>query len=162
MERKRFLKAAFFVAIVPAILLAACKEKKGQTTTVKKQTYTCSMHPQVMQEHPGTCPICHMDLIPVNKSSEPNDEIMLSDEQVQLGNIQTDTLGHSITGDKIVLTATLNFDEMKVNTVSARITGRIDKLYYKNTGDYVKKGDRLFDLYSEELNTVKQEHTRNF
>jgi Cu(I)/Ag(I) efflux system membrane fusion protein len=116
------------------------------------------MHPQIMQEKPGTCPICHMDLIPVNKSNETKDEIMLSDEQIQLGNIQTDTLGRVLVGDKVVLTATLNFDEMKVNTVSARITGRIDRLYFKNTGDFIKKGDHLFDLYSEELNTAKQEY----
>ena len=149
-----FLFSAFFVMLA----LAGCKNKKQSNTTKADVYYTCSMHPQVMQDHAGTCPICHMDLIPVNKSSEPNDEIMLSDEQVQLGNIQTDTLGHSMTGDKIVLTATLNFDEMKVNTVSARITGRIDKLYFKNTGDFIKKGDHLYDLYSEELNTAKQEY----
>jgi len=147
-----FLYAAFL------LLGVACKNKKPVTVTKADTYYTCSMHPQIMQEKPGTCPICHMDLIPVNKSSETRDEIMLSDEQIQLGNIQTDTLGRALVGDKVVLTATLNFDEMKVNTVSARITGRIDRLYFKNTGDFVKKGDHLFDLYSEELNTAKQEY----
>jgi Cu(I)/Ag(I) efflux system membrane fusion protein len=145
-------------ALLSLLLLAACKGKKAPAATKADTYYTCSMHPQVMQDKPGTCPICHMDLIPVNSSNESIDEIMLSDEQVQLGNIQTDTLGHALVGDKVVLTATLNFDEMKVNTVSARITGRIDRLYFKNTGDFVKKGDHLFDLYSEELNTAKQEY----
>ena len=144
-----------FVLVI--ITVAACKNKQQQATKPSVY-YTCSMHPQIMQDHAGTCPICHMELIAVNKMDQPNDEIMLSDEQIQLGNIQTDTLGHNIVGDKIVLTATLNFDEMKVNTVSARITGRIDRLYFKNTGDFVKKGDHLFDLYSEELNTAKQEY----
>lgn len=140
------------------LLLSACKNKKTAAAAKSDTYYTCSMHPQIMQEKPGACPICHMDLIPVNRSNEARDEIMLSDEQIQLGNIQTDTLGHALMGDKVVLTATLNFDEMKVNTVSARITGRIDRLYFKNTGDFVKKGDHLFDLYSEELNTAKQEY----
>jgi len=149
-----FLYAAFF----GMLMVAACKNKKPAVATKADTYYTCSMHPQIMQGKPGTCPICHMDLIAVNKSNETRDEIMLSNEQIQLGNIQTDTLGRALMGDKVVLTATLNFDEMKVNTVSARITGRIDRLYYKNTGDFVKKGDRLFDLYSEELNTVKQEY----
>jgi membrane fusion protein, copper/silver efflux system len=139
-------------------LWAACKGKKAPAATKTDTYYTCSMHPQIMQDKPGTCPICHMDLIPVNRSNESKDEIMLSDEQIQLGNIQADTLGQALIGDKVVLTATLNFDEMKVNTVSARITGRIDRLYFKNTGDFVKKGDHLFDLYSEELNTAKQEY----
>jgi membrane fusion protein, copper/silver efflux system len=151
----RFVLCSAFFAL---LLLTACKNKKAPETTKSDTYYTCSMHPQIMQNKPGTCPICHMDLIPVAKSNETKDELMLSDEQIQLGNIQTDTLGHALAGDKIVLTATLTFDEMKVNTVSARITGRIDRLYYKNTGDYIKKGDHLFDLYSEELNTAKQEY----
>lgn len=151
----RFVLCAAFLAM---LILTACKNKKPAETTKTDTYYTCSMHPQIMQDKPGTCPICHMDLIAANKSGESSDEIMLSDEQIQLGNIQTDTLGRAMMGDKVVLTATLNFDEMKVNTVSARITGRIDRLYYKNTGDFIKKGDRLFDLYSEELNTAKQEY----
>ena len=83
--------------------------------------------------------------------------IKLSDQQVQLGNILTDTINSGMLGDKIVLTATLNIDQMKTTSISARVMGRIEKLYFKNMGDYVKKGDRLFDLYSEELNNAKQE-----
>lgn len=143
--------------IIALLFIAACNNKKPAVAD-SNVYYTCSMHPQVVQDKPGTCPICHMDLIAVNKSNQANDEIMLSDEQIQLGNIQTDTMGHSMLGDKVVLTATLNFDEMKVNTASARITGRIDRLYFRNTGDYIKKGDHLLDLYSEELNTAKQEY----
>jgi Cu(I)/Ag(I) efflux system membrane fusion protein len=156
--RRTLVRLVLCAAFLAMLLLSACKNKKTAETAKSDTYYTCSMHPQIMQEKPGTCPICHMDLIPVAKSNESKDELMLSDEQIQLGNIQTDTLGHSLAGDKVVLTATLNFDEMKVNTVSARITGRIDRLYFKNTGDYVKKGDHLFDLYSEELNTAKQEY----
>jgi len=156
--RRTLVRFILYAALLPLLLLAACNNKKPSTATKADVYYTCSMHPQIMQDKPGTCPICHMDLIAVNKSSQPNDEIMLSNEQIQLGNIQTDTLGHAVMGDKVVLTGTLNFDEMKVNTVSARITGRIDRLYFKNTGDLVKKGDHLFDLYSEELNTAKQEY----
>lgn len=156
--RRSFLRLVLCSAFFVMLLLTACKNKKATEAAKSDTYYTCSMHPQIMQDKPGTCPICHMDLIPVAKSNEKKDELMLSDEQIQLGNIQTDTLGRALVGDKVVLTATLNFDEMKVNTVSARVTGRIDRLYFKNTGDYIKKGDHLFDLYSEELNTAKQEY----
>jgi Cu(I)/Ag(I) efflux system membrane fusion protein len=57
-----------------------------------------------------------------------------------------------------VLAGTLNFDQTTISTVNARVGGRIEKLYYKNIGDYVPKGARLFDLYSEELNNAKQEY----
>lgn len=156
--RRTLVRLVLCSAVLAMLFITACKNKKATEATKSDTYYTCSMHPQIMQDKPGTCPICHMDLIPVAKSNETKDELMLSDEQIQLGNIQTDTLGHALAGDKIVLTATLTFDEMKVNTVSARITGRIDRLYFKNTGDYIKKGDHLFDLYSEELNTAKQEY----
>lgn len=124
----------------------------------KDEYYTCSMHPQIMQDKPGNCPICHMELIVVKKTSTAADEIMLNDEQIRLGNIRTDTIRNGTIGDKLVLTATLNADESKVSSINARVMGRIDKLYFKNMGDYVPKGVHLYDLYSEELNNAKQEY----
>ena len=148
-----------YLIIIASVLfvLASCKSKK--TTTVNKdEYYTCSMHPQIMQDKPGTCPICHMDLIVVKKTNTAADEILLNDEQIRLGNIQTDTIRNGMIGDKMILTATLNTDESKVNSINARIMGRIDRLYFKNMGDYVSKGAHLYDLYSEELNNAKQEY----
>ena len=91
------------------------------------------------------------------ESDAATGEIKLSDQQVQLGNIHTDTINNGMLGDKLILTATLNIDQMKSSSISARVMGRIEKLYFKNTGEYVKKGDHIFDLYSEELNNAKQE-----
>jgi membrane fusion protein, copper/silver efflux system len=151
------MKRHLIVIVAVLFVFASCKSK--QTTAVNKdEYYTCSMHPQIMQDKPGTCPICHMELIVVKKTNTAADEIMLNDEQVRLGNIQTDTVGNRLMGDKVILTATLNVDESKVNSINARIMGRIDRLYFKNTGDYVSKGARLYDLYSEELNNAKQEY----
>jgi membrane fusion protein, copper/silver efflux system len=100
-----------------------------------------------------------MDVTQVQKKNgEGNDEIQLSEQQIQLGNIQTDTIRNGTIGDQLVLTATLNFDQMKASAVSSRVMGRIEKLYFKNLGDYVKKGAALYDLYSEDLNNAKQEY----
>ena len=121
--------------------------------------YTCSMDPQVVEYKPGKCPICKMDLTPVKKKKgESKDELQLSEQQIQLGNIQTDTIRNGTIGDQLVLTATLNFDQMKATSVSSRIMGRVERLYYKNLGDYIRKGSPLYDLYSEELNNAKQEY----
>jgi len=117
------------------------------------------MHPQVMQEVPGKCPICGMELISVSKGKGAAvEDIVLSDQQAQLGNIQVDTLAGGSVGNKVMLTATLNVDETKSTSVNMRIAGRIERLYFKNTGDRVHKGDKLYDLYSEELNNAKQEY----
>jgi membrane fusion protein, copper/silver efflux system len=99
----------------------------------------------------------HASTVSASKT-ENGDEIKLSEQQIQLGNIHTDTIRNGTIGDQLVLAATLNFDQMKASAVSSRIMGRIEKLYFKNLGDYVKKGSPLYELYSEELNNTKQEY----
>lgn len=138
--------------------LTACRNKSEQK--VDPDTYyTCSMDPQVIEYKPGKCPICKMDLTPVRKrNGEKKDEIQLSEQQVKLGNIRTDTLGAGSIGNQLVLTATLNFDQSKTNAISSRLMGRIEKLYFKNEGDYVPKGAALYMIYSEDLNNAKQEY----
>ena len=149
----------YLIAITILFFLISCKAKKKVALLNPDVFYTCSMHPQVMQDRPGNCPICGMDLIKVEKKKGSNaDAIMLSDQQIQLGNIQVDTVGKGIIGDETILPATLNIDETKSTTINARISGRIDRLYFKNQGDYISKGQRLYDLYSEELNNAKQEY----
>jgi Cu(I)/Ag(I) efflux system membrane fusion protein len=138
--------------------IASCKNNK-ETSKDPDTYYTCSMDPQVVEYKPGKCPICKMDLTPVKKKNgESKDELQLSEQQIQLGNIQTDTIRNGTISDQLVLTATLNFDQMKASSVSSRVMGRVERLYYKNLGDYVKKGSALYDLYSEELNNAKQEY----
>ncbi len=151
------MKKYIIIIISALFVFTSCKNKKA-TLANADEYYTCSMHPQIMQDKPGTCPICHMELIVVKKTNTAADEIMLNDEQIRLGNIQTDTIRNGMIGDKVILTATLNTDESKVNSINARIMGRIDRLYFKNTGDYVPRGAHLYDLYSEELNNAKQEY----
>lgn len=146
------------VLLVVSVFLWSCKNKK-EVPVDPDVYYTCSMDPQVISHKPGVCPICKMDLTPVRKNNGENkDELQLSEQQIQLGNIQADTIRNGTIGDQLVLTATLNFDQMKTTSVSARVMGRVEKLYYKALGDYVKKGAPLYDLYSEELNNARQEY----
>jgi len=140
------------------LLVVGCKSRQA-ITQAEDTYYTCSMDPQVVEAMPGKCPICKMDLTPVKKSSTGNDGVLaLSEQQIMLGNIRVDTIKAGRLGDRMVLTATLNFDQMKAVSVSSRVMGRIEKLYVRNLGDYVRKGMPLFDIYSEELNNAKQEY----
>lgn len=145
--------------IITILLFAwACKPKPS-ATSASDIYYTCSMDPQVVESAPGKCPICKMDLTPVKKNSADNsDELAISDQQVMLGNIKVDTIRQGRLGDKLVLTATLNFDQMQASSVSSRVMGRVERLYVKNPGDQVRNGMPLYDLYSEELNNAKQEY----
>jgi membrane fusion protein, copper/silver efflux system len=142
------------------LIIISCKSKTKTVTTDPDIYYTCSMDPQVVESKPGKCPICHMDLTPVKKSNQQadNKELALSPEQMQLGNIKVDTIKTAFIGNEMILTGTLNFDQTKINDVSARVAGRIEKLYFKKIGDYVTKGAPLYEIYSEELNNAKQEY----
>ena len=58
------------------------------------QLWTCAMHPHLRLEEPGNCPICGMELIPVEESSDSTEkidptEIVMSEDAIQLANIQT-------------------------------------------------------------------------
>jgi len=163
-ETRRRRETKVFNWIFPIVfcllILASCKSKTQTATVDPDIYYTCSMDPQVIESKPGKCPICHMDLTPVKKSTqqENNDELALSPEQMQLGNIKVDTIKNTFVGNQMVLTGTLNFDQTKINDVSARVSGRIEKLFFKKIGDYVTKGAPLYEIYSEELNNAKQEY----
>src|SRR6266576_5883741 len=115
----------YLIAVTVLFFLISCKGKKKVVLQNPDVFYTCSMHPQIMQDRPGNCPICGMKLIQVEKKKGTDaDAIMLSDQQIQLGNIQVDTVGRGIIGDETVLTATLSIDETKSETVNARVAGR--------------------------------------
>ncbi len=157
------MKFIYLLLLLPVFGMVSCQTKKSEhqahTAAGEHAYYTCSMHPQVMQSQPGKCPICGMQLIEVKKTMDgSSDDIVLNDEQVRLGNIIVDSVASTGIGDKIFLTATLNINQHKTTSVSSRVMGRIEKLYFKNIGDYVKQGDKLFDIYSEDLNNAKQEY----
>lgn len=153
------LAILFFILLISSL---SCKNKVKEVVKNTGEYYTCSMHPQIMEPGPGKCPICGMQLIVVQKTTAANDdEIKLTNQQILLGNIHTDTIKNGSLGDQLALTATLNFNQNKTISVSARVAGRIEKLYFKTIGDHVNQGDKLFDIYSEELNNAKQEYLMN-
>jgi len=155
----------FKLLILPILaisFLSSCKRsstKSVESAAISDVYYTCSMHPQIKEDKPGKCPICQMDLIAVPKTSmKANNEIHLNAEQIRLGNIQLDTIRSGNIGDKMVLAGTLNFNGQKLSSINTRVEGRIEKLYVKKTGDYIYKGEPIYDLYSEQLNNAKQEY----
>jgi membrane fusion protein, copper/silver efflux system len=159
MNMKNLFK--IFTLLFLSAIFISCKGKNEKIANLDANTYyTCPMDPQVVESKPGICPICHMTLVPARKSIEQknDNELNLSPQQMQLGNIQVDTIRNTFIGNQLVLTGIINFDQTKMNAVSARLAGRIEKLYFKKTGDYVSKGDPLYEIYSEELNNAKQEY----
>ncbi|MGS0748522.1 efflux RND transporter periplasmic adaptor subunit [Halpernia sp. GG3] len=166
--RQIHFKWSFLLMLIGAFFLigtftTSCTKKKTELATAQKKDvyYTCSMHPQIHEDHPGDCPICNMKLISVSKANKNAGnamQIQLSPEQIKLGNIHTDSIGQNNVSNTMVLTGTLNFNQDKLYSLSARVDGRIDRLYFKNIGDYVAKGEKIYSIYSEKLNNAKQEY----
>ena len=90
----------------------------------------------------------------------PVSHIMMSEAQLQLANITTAVARTGTIGQELSLTAVLKVNEQSAASVSSRVSGRIEKLYFKNTGEIVRKGDKLYDFFSEELVTVQREYMR--
>ncbi|SHG63273.1 efflux RND transporter periplasmic adaptor subunit [Pedobacter caeni] len=160
MERKQFIQKFALLALVPSVFVAACsseEKKNGGAKAAKKQTFTCPMHPQVIKEEMSTCPICGMDLVPFEKNS--NEKALTVDEKRQaLANITTMVIGvNNLSGTK-QLNGRLTVNPEQSSYISSRIAGRIEQLYIRETGVSVKKGQPLYQLYSEQLATLQQEY----
>ena len=126
----------------------------------KTQTWTCSMHPQVRQPKPGQCPICGMDLIPVE--GEQDDaagarELSLSETARKLAEVQVSPVERAFVTAEIRLVGKVAYDEARVAHISAWVPGRLDQLFADYTGVAVREGDHLVYLYSPELLTAQQE-----
>lgn len=122
--------------------------------------WTCSMHPQIRQKEPGDCPICGMELIPVNDGggSEENPlEIKMSPTAMQLASVQTAQVSKSRPVKKLRLTGKVQADESTITSQTTHISGRIEKLLLNTTGEYVKKGQVIAYIYSPELVTAQKE-----
>jgi Cu(I)/Ag(I) efflux system membrane fusion protein len=124
--------------------------------------WTCSMHPQIRQTEPGQCPICGMDLIPVEGgaagSGDEARRVTLSDRAKILARIRTveaRRLGSGRVERRLL--GRVDYDERSLRTVTAWISGRIDRLHVSTTGERVKRGQVIATLYSPEVYSAHQD-----
>jgi len=132
-----------------------------QATEAENQIWTCSMHPQIKKNEPGDCPICGMDLVPLD-SEENNDvldpdAIQMSPTAMKLANVQTQKVGDDLTDKSIRLNGKIQVDERLRNTQPSHIPGRIEKLLVNFTGEFVRDGQILAYVYSPELVSTQEE-----
>ncbi|MBO6494690.1 MAG: efflux RND transporter periplasmic adaptor subunit [Roseivirga sp.] len=121
--------------------------------------WTCSMHPQVRQEEPGSCPFCGMDLIPVADAAQDDNPrvLKMSNSAIALANIQTQTAGSLNADATLVLNGRIKADQRLVQSQTTHFPGRIEKLYKDFEGEYVRKGERVASIYSPELVAAQNE-----
>lgn len=123
--------------------------------------YTCSMHPQVRQEDPGSCPICGMELIPATDADDYQDDdpflFSMRESHSRWANVRTRKLEPVHAGITMRLTGKIAVNERQERLITASFPGRIEKLYADFTGRYVREGEKLATLYSPELMQAWQE-----
>lgn len=172
---------------------------KVEVAPQSEQLWTCGMHPQVIQDHPGNCPICGMKLVPKQGTGakttgerkilfyrspmDPNitspyptkdpmgmdfvpvyeDEataegvVAIDPTVVQNMNVKIEKVVKKRLPNVVVTNGILTTNETKDYFVTTRISGWIEKLYINYTGQKVRKGDKLMDIYSPELVSAQQE-----
>ncbi|MGE3799382.1 MAG: efflux RND transporter periplasmic adaptor subunit [Candidatus Kapaibacterium sp.] len=127
--------------------------------------YFCPMHPQVRQNEPGVCPICHMDLVPENNPDGMSEQmeggenlVHITPRQRLIADVATVEVDYRQLQSDITAPATVGVNEETQKVVTAWFPGRIEKLYVQKTGDYVRKGSPLALIYSPELVTAQKEY----
>ncbi len=119
--------------------------------------YTCSMHPSVEQEGPGTCPICSMNLTPVSREEFETGVIRIDAARRQEIGVRTKVVEARPVTVTIRTVATVTYDETRLYEVSLKNRGWIERLFVEETGQPVRRGQTLFNLYSPELLSAQEE-----
>jgi membrane fusion protein, copper/silver efflux system len=137
----------------------AIKSHQPTEKSAKVEIWTCSMDPQIRMEKPGKCPICGMDLIPLVTSGATYDSsaVHLTLEAAQLANISTSIVSRQSPVKELRLYGKVQADERLLQSQTAHVPGRIEKLYVNFTGEPVRQGQPLALIHSPELITAQEE-----
>jgi len=147
------------VALLLMLLLAACAPKKEAA----HDEYTCPMHPTVVTDHPGTCPICGMDLVRRTRPEEAVagdgelDPLLRSTNEVIVGNVKMIRGENRTVPLSLETKGVITYDTRHSYTLSARVEGRLEKVFLKYAFQPVRKGEKVAELYSPGLVTAQRE-----
>lgn len=124
-----------------------------------EEVWTCSMHPSIREDGPGTCPICAMDLIPASAAGEDDGDfaMVMSESAVRLAEIQTVAAERMQAEKEIRLPGRVAANERTLSSISAHFPGRITRLDVNFTGAEVRRGEVLAMVYSPELVAAQRE-----
>jgi membrane fusion protein, copper/silver efflux system len=165
-RRRLCLMAISFLAycLLPVAFFAGCRDRE---TTVaesshKKQQWTCAMHPEIIRDNPGNCPICGMTLVKKDENTIAVNAIQVDDllqptDRFVVSSIPVTTINKKTIPLETEALGTIAYDTRLASTISARVSGRIEKLYVKYRYQHIMKGERIMDIYSPELLTAQHE-----
>ena len=151
---------AFFLGLwIPNGDSTAKVATNNESHSSETQVWTCSMHPNVQLPVSGQCPICFMDLIPLESESgnlQPN-QLSMSESAMKLASIETIPAAYGIAKMEIHLSGKVEYDESRIRNITAWVPGRLERMFVDYTGITVNKGDHMMELYSPEVYTAQEE-----
>lgn len=146
-------------------------QKKAENATGSGQAaqgrvqYTCPMHPFIVKEKPGACPICGMTLVKKVQAAQSGakemqtlEQVSLSPTQMVMANVATVEAKVMPLSKEINAVGIVQYDQARQSRVTAWVAGRIDRLYVNKVGDYVTTKRPVAEIYSPDLLATQQEY----
>ncbi|MFH1113196.1 MAG: efflux RND transporter periplasmic adaptor subunit [Pseudomonadota bacterium] len=132
------------------------ESREHGTVIAATKLWTCSMHPQVRLPNPGKCPICYMDLIPLDTGGQSDHDdgvrtLTMSETAKRLAEVTTSEVKRRPAKVTISMAGMVFEDETRLAALTSRVDGRLDEVYVNFTGVPVKKGDPMVKIWSPTL-----------
>src|SRR5688572_16446069 len=161
---KRLIFKSMLILFIAAL---GCKDNKKKdvhaqhTTEMVAEIYTCPMHPEIIRDKPGTCPICGMDLVKKEMDAATIAGVQLESllkptNQYVISAMPVTAIKKEQIVAEIDALGRVEYNTRMIGNISARIKGRIEKLYVRYKYQFIKKGQIIMDIYSPELLTAQQ------
>jgi membrane fusion protein, copper/silver efflux system len=147
------------------IAYTGCKNNKAPHTEYKtevvKDIYTCSMHPEIIRDKPGNCPICGMRLVKKERDGKKSDgaeieALLKPTNEFVISSIPVTAIQKREEDIEIEALGKIAYDTREVGSISSRVAGRIEKLYVRYRYQKISKGQHILDIYSPEIMTAQQ------
>jgi Cu(I)/Ag(I) efflux system membrane fusion protein len=124
------------------------------------------MHPSIVQDHPGDCPICGMKLVkvagaggdPGSAAPEGLSGVTIDPSRQQLIGLKVAHAERGPVGGSWRTSGRVAVDETRVHHVNVKFSGFMEHVHADFVGRPVRKGERLFSIYSPELLSAQQEY----
>lgn len=125
----------------------------------KRQVFVCPMHAHIVQDRPGLCPICAMDLVDSTGSATPGANQIQIDAatQAKLG-VRLARAEPTALSREIATYATLIPDQSAVQRITANVDGVLTKLHIKRVGQRIAEGQLLYELSSQDALNLQYEY----